>query len=267
MSIGSKGSNKNEYDDDFDDLTDENRSQRNSPKNANNRQQQSNSSSGSVPKKAFIGSGGAVGVVSSNSATYLRQYNPHLANQHLPSLQAQSIQAELALDDISREVIRLRNQQRAVLKERRVVAKEKKQRADERRQQYNDQIVHLSGSAKEAEALLYTEKNRVSLLEKELAGSKVKLGLLEDSLERYSKQIESLNSYLADKDAAIARLNEENASVSNKIYANIGAFEEERRALVDSAQRSEALAGVLRGQMEEGERRYDSIRLPHLNYL
>ena len=250
-SIGSKGSNNNDYDDDFDELTDENKSQQSSPKNAASRQP--SSSSGAQPKKAFISKASSSQGLSSNSTTYVRQYN--VAQQHLPSLQAQSIQAELALDDISREVVRLRNQQRAMLKERRGAAREKKQRADSRRQQYNDQIVQLSSKTKEVENALYAERSRASLLERELSACQLKIALLEDNNERLSKQAESLGSFLADKDAALARLKADNEALSQQPRAAAASFEQERGELLESARKNEILAGVLRGQMAESEKR------------
>jgi hypothetical protein len=54
----------------------------------------------------------------------------------LPSIDIHSLQAEIALEKIGKEVIRLRNQQRILLHERRLVAKEKKIRADTRRAKY-----------------------------------------------------------------------------------------------------------------------------------
>jgi hypothetical protein len=54
----------------------------------------------------------------------------------LPSIDIHSLQAEIALEEIGKEVIRLRNQQRILLHERRLIAKEKKIRADTRRAKY-----------------------------------------------------------------------------------------------------------------------------------
>jgi hypothetical protein len=74
----------------------------------------------------------------------------------IPSLGLQAIQAELSLQQLSEEVIQLRNKQRNLLKERWQQVKEKKSRAEARRQQHmselNDlrQKVQISNSEQES---------------------------------------------------------------------------------------------------------------------
>ena len=79
------------------------------------------------------------------------------ANQHPPPLALpiltpghQALQAEMMLDDISREVVSLRNQQRLALRERAVEAREKKSRAEQRRRDHEQRLQSAEANAREA---------------------------------------------------------------------------------------------------------------------
>jgi hypothetical protein len=69
----------------------------------------------------------------------------------LPSIDINSLQAEIALEEIGKEVIRLRNQQRILLHERRLIAKEKKIRADTRRAKYEYEFNEMRKKIVESE--------------------------------------------------------------------------------------------------------------------
>ena len=69
------------------------------------------------------------------------------ATSLIPSLGLQAIQAELSLQQLSEEVIQLRNKQRNLLKERWQQVKEKKARAETRRQQHMSELNDLRQKA------------------------------------------------------------------------------------------------------------------------
>lgn len=58
----------------------------------------------------------------------------------LPSVEIEALQAELALQKLSREIVLLRNQQRVSIQQRRAEMVEKRERADRRRQSYMDKL-------------------------------------------------------------------------------------------------------------------------------
>ena len=60
--------------------------------------------------------------------------------QSIPIVEMKSIQAELALQELGQEVVRIRNQQREVLRQRRIQLSEKKKRAHDRRMQYLSEL-------------------------------------------------------------------------------------------------------------------------------
>lgn len=66
---------------------------------------------------------------------------PYISTDMKPSIASyEAVQVELALDEISKEVLRLKNQQRMNLKHRRQEARDKKMRAEFRRLQYQQEI-------------------------------------------------------------------------------------------------------------------------------
>lgn len=67
---------------------------------------------------------------------------PH-SQQMVPSMDMQTLQAEMSLQKLSEEVIQLRNKQRSLLKERWVQVRDKKSRAEARRQQHIQEIEEL----------------------------------------------------------------------------------------------------------------------------
>eukprot|EP01041_Mallomonas_annulata_P004252 gene4252-8455_t len=72
-----------------------------------------------------------------HKSTLIKEFNDNNKHSiHIPTADMQSIQAELALQELGKEVIRLRNQQREVLRQRRLQTREKKLRAEDRRAKY-----------------------------------------------------------------------------------------------------------------------------------
>jgi hypothetical protein len=123
-----------------------------------------------------------------------------LLARHLPTMELQSLQAEMSLQHLSEEVIQLRNKQRALLKERWNQVKEKKARAGERRNKYHTELNELQQRVVELEG---SNKNFSVInanLTAELKAAKNSIEVLESTNERTLKISET-------KDEAIAVLN------------------------------------------------------------
>jgi hypothetical protein len=173
----------------------------------------------------------------------------------LPSLGIQSLQAELAIDEIGREVVRLRNKQKALLRERQSMAKEKKLRAEQRRQQYlhqmNDFETKLAAAAAETESL----NGRLQLSISQHQSCQATITLLEQSLSEEQRTVRilkenigELNTMLKDRDVDINRLKENTEKMSTMRKREV---EEMNLRL----QRAELVASVVQRSMETAEER------------
>lgn len=132
----------------------------------------------------------------------------------LPSLAMQSLEAERAMEKLSKEIVHLRNQQRLALRDRRVEAVRKKTRAEERRQQHQRALVEAQH---QAEVLGSREKSlmqRVEILEQATMGAEETRDLSmktlkstqevveqqKEMIERLLKEVSELETRAAEKE-------------------------------------------------------------------
>lgn len=85
--------------------------------------------------------------------------SPSASAVTLPPTSMQALQAEVALDELSKEVVRLRNEQKNALKERRAQAKIKKERANLRRVEYQAEL----STQRDTATRLQQENTRLTL--------------------------------------------------------------------------------------------------------
>lgn len=123
------------------------------------------------------------------------------ASQHLPSMELQTLQAELSLQKLSEEVIQLRNKQRSLLKERWNQVKEKKARAEERRAQHQKELNEL--------------RQRVSQVERQNEDLTVLNNNLTANIKSSENSIELLKS-ANDRSIRAIELKEEELTGANK---------------------------------------------------
>jgi hypothetical protein len=188
----------------------------------------------------------------------------------MPSTAGATLQAEVVLDEISKEVVRLRNQQRMVLRERRVVAQEKKSRADRRRKEYEETLKrhaqsalaakraqeHAEGKSAELETQIKhlhdnkeVVRNAVVLLEKEVEGLKGSIKELTVSLGRAHNQRDDAEKtlqaekreWLAEKAALEVEVKRHammEDSIQERIRSNEARLEEERQKLPEAQEKT-----------------------------
>jgi hypothetical protein len=112
-----------------------------------------------------------------------QQQQPPDAAPTLPSLAVQSLEAERAMEKLSKEIVYLRNQQRIALKDRRVEARNKKLRAEERRRKHQQDLL----TAHQQVAALQLENKRlgeqVAVLEVSLLGAEESKALASGALQ------------------------------------------------------------------------------------
>ena len=175
----------------------------------------------------------------------------------LPGINIASLQAEIALEDISKEVVRLRNQQRNLLQERRQVAREKKSRADSRRAQYDLELRDIKSRLKQQElenesltaqfesvtksldVMTYSKK----LLETDLALKEIETATIKKKFEELQIRMKECEETL---------LNEKN---SNRI--NEEKWAAEKHALKAEILRHNLLSTVVQQSLEANEARYE----------
>lgn len=173
----------------------------------------------------------------------------------LPGINIASLQAEITLEEISKEVVRLRNQQKNLLQERRHVAREKKLRAENRRAQYDLEFRNMklelldlkndsemiraqySSATKSLEVMTYIKNT----LEEDL---KMKC---KESDEIQIKVIELLNKLAEQKQLLIDK--EFNSNIKESKWV------EERNILKEEILRFTLLSSVVQQSLEANELR------------
>ena len=176
---------------------------------------------------------------------------PMIPLVQLPQTDSQALQAELALQEISKEVVRLRNQQRTLLQERRQVAREKILRAEARRTQYLAELKLLKDRAIEAEAKTVVLNDTVESLSRELEivqGSKESLRQSIASLENTAKE---LNEKVLDLQVQLESSRKDGVAKDQEMSEKEKQWEEERKSL-----NQEIARHLLR--VEVGEKSIDS---------
>lgn len=165
------------------------------------------------------------------------------------------------LDEISREVVRLRNQQRLVLQERRLVAKDKKARADQRRAEYAAELRRHGQAAAVAEAESREAQERAREAEKRLAAVDKSRLLLAETNRTYEGELAALQGRLANATAEADGTRRQLAELHASHEAAQREWLQERAALGVEAKKGEMLLEVVRRGMEQSEARVQEERM------
>lgn len=122
---------------------------------------------------------------------------PQQAPVLLPSIEIQTLQAELSLQKLSKEVIYLRNQQRESLKARRFEVLEKKKRAQERRESYLKEMSQLQTQLHEATEINRQQEDTIKIHSQTIT-------ILEGKIELMSKHNKELNESVLELQSELA---------------------------------------------------------------
>jgi hypothetical protein len=174
----------------------------------------------------------------------------------LPSMEIEALQAELALQKLSREIVFLRNQQRESIHQRRAEVMEKKKRADNRRKSYTEELA----KSRESESQLRLEVDRLTsanltltLAAKNIEESKqLSDEKLNDSLATLSTQrndITALRSRVSEMEATAAAAEEDFAGREAVWQQEKVELEKQRMSLQNEV-------AMLCKNMEAAEKRY-----------
>jgi hypothetical protein len=179
-------------------------------------------------------------------------YNPY----NMPSIQLPTVQAELALDEISKEVLRLRNQQRTMLKERKQNAKSSKQRAEDRRLQYNEEMKNLKKIAQESTLTVTNMQEKIDGLEKQILSEQNTKQYLKETITSLTSNINVLEEKNENSQQEIQDFKSEIITIKKEWKSSEKEWLGDKRNLENSCQRAELLVSVMQKSTEENEARY-----------
>ena len=172
-----------------------------------------------------------------------------------PGVNLVSLHAEIALEEISKEVVRLRNQQRNLLQERRQIAREKKSRADSRRTQYQIEIRDMRQKLIKSEDGYQSQARQIlqiqDSLESVISSKKnivLDLEMKEEELRDVKERVLELQEKLVK---SIASLTTEKCESRAKEVNWISERENFRAAVL----RANMLAAVVQQSVEANEKR------------
>ena len=188
--------------------------------------------------------------------------------QHVfPSLAMQSLEAENAMDKLSKEILYLRNQQRVALKQRRIEARNKKLRADERRRKYQEDLANALHDAAELKIEKKQLEEKISVLELTLKGAEESKALIADALEKnagvleeQNEKIRELETRIEDKDKLLSEKEDDWLQIKAEMNSDMESL---RKALV----KAELHVSVMIKSNEATEERYPIHVSNLLNYI
>lgn len=180
----------------------------------------------------------------------------------LPS--TEGLQAEVMLDEISREVVRLRNQQRAVLQERRDVARDKKVRADERRAQYEAELKRYSSAAASADAENRELAGKLRESEKRLEAMSKSSILVSDTNKMYEGEMRRLESLVGSLSSEVDEGRKLLRESRQLLDSSRQEWLHERASLQAEVEKSSMLAVSVQKSIESSESRIaaEKMQLP-----
>lgn len=185
----------------------------------------------------------------------------------IPNPSIQSIQAELALEDIGKEVIRLRNQQREVLNLRRKQTVEKKARAEARRAQYVQELEKYQSELGISEAENKKLKNDILAAESSLVAAVEAKELFQASMNRCDNTITAQRVEIQTLSSQLKSVEKELEQCKQILSEKESRWKTEREQLLEKNNQQRMLLDVLKGSQEAMENRMTKERetLPQMH--
>ena len=180
---------------------------------------------------------------------------PPTKGMRLPGVDFVSLQAEIALEEISKEVVRLRNQQRNLLQERRHIAREKKTRAESRRAQYEVELRELKRKLSESEERYREQLSHTSNVEKSLEHTIYGKNILQSDLEIREKESDEVKLILTEVQNKLNECVQNFAIERSLMKAKEEKWGSERADFHAEALRAQLLASVVQQSLEVNEMR------------
>lgn len=173
----------------------------------------------------------------------------------LPGINIASLQAEMALEEISKEVVRLRNQQKNLLQERRHVAREKKLRAENRRAQYDLELRSMKMELRDLKSGNEMMRSQHSSVKKSLEIMTYSNTTLEEDLRMKTKESDEIKLKVVELQS---KLEEQTQLLVDKEYDSQkkeAKWAEERNTFKEEILRFTLLSAVVQQSLEANELR------------
>jgi hypothetical protein len=171
----------------------------------------------------------------------------------LPGLNIASFQAEIALEEISKEVVRLRNQQRNLLQERRQIAREKKLRAESRRAQYDLELRDLKQKLQLSEESNESLTSQLGSFQKNLEITVFSRDTLQADLDIKENESEEIKEKVVELQVKLKKYVEDLQSEKNESRAKEDKWIEERNAFKAEILRNTLLSSVVQQSLAANE--------------
>ena len=182
------------------------------------------------------------------------------SRQHLPSLQQQSLQTEMVLEDISKEIIAMRNMQRQQLKERQLAAKEKRARAEERRRAYEQRLQEAEDTRVQALAAEQAHSMQVKALESQIKSLSESKDVVIESLHAIEGDADKLRSNMAAVNKELRKAVEENNALTLKFNTSRSEWGDREAALQAEVKKFTMLQATVQRSIEVSEARFSKER-------
>jgi len=186
------------------------------------------------------------------------------AQIQLPSVAMVPLQAEIALEQISKEVVRLRNQQRNLLQDRRQAAREKKQRAESRRAQHLMELRELQARLAQSVDDSARHQEKAASLQRSLDAALSSKDILMADLEAKDKDVAEMKTRSQRLQLEADQRASDMEALRRDHERKVEEWENERAALKAEITRSGMLAAVVQQSLEVNEARLakERERLP-----
>ena len=182
------------------------------------------------------------------------------SGQHLPSLQQQSLQTEMVLEDISKEIISMRNMQRQQLKERQAAAKEKRSRAEERRRAYEQRLQEAEDTRIKALAAEQSHAVQIKALESQIKSISESKEVVLSSLHAIEGDAEKLRNNLTGVNKELRKAVEENNALTLKFTTARSEWGDKEAVLQAEVKKYTMLQATVQRSIEASEARFAKER-------
>ena len=178
----------------------------------------------------------------------------------LPMFHQQSLQTEIVLEEISKEVIAMRNLQRQQLKERQATAKEKRARAEERRRIYEQRLQEADDTRVRALAAEQAHVQQVKAWESQIKSLTESKDVVTASLHAIEGDAEKLRTNLAAVNKELRKAVEENGALSAKFNAARSEWSDREAVLTAEVKKCNMLQATVQKSIEASEARFAKER-------
>ena len=199
------------------------------------------------------------GTMVSQSYNKLQNTGQQQQQQAIPFTH-QSMQAEIVLDEISKEVMQMRNMQRDQLRERHAMAKERKARADERRAVYETKLREAEEIKVNAENEKTKHAEQIASLEKQISSITMSKEVVISSMHAIEEDTDRLRSSLASVNKELHKTHEENSTLEAAYFAAKEKWALRETGLVTEVKKATLLQEAVQRSIEASEARFQKER-------